>query len=83
MKKITIYTTNYCPYCVKAKELFSRKNLAFEEIDLSEDHERRSQLVRETGMRTVPQIFVGETFVGGCDDLHALEKNGELDRLLE
>lgn len=82
MKKIVIYTTNYCPYCVKAKELLSRKNLAFEEIDLSDDNERRSELVKRTGMRTVPQIFIAETFVGGCDDLHALDKSGELDRLL-
>lgn len=78
-----IYTTNYCPYCVKAKKLLTDKGVSFDEIDLTDDMTGREQLVIKAGGRkTVPQIFIGDTHVGGCDDLYALEAAGKLDPLL-
>jgi glutaredoxin 3 len=83
MPPIEIYTTHYCPYCVAAKALLSRKGAAFTEIDVSRDWERREEMIkRAQGRMTVPQIFIGATHVGGSDDLHALERAGKLDALL-
>lgn len=80
---IHLYTTTYCPYCVKAKDLLKRKGIAFEEIDVTSDEAGRRALVEKSGGRkTVPQIFIGERYIGGCDDLYALDKAGELDGLL-
>ena len=78
-----IYTTRSCPYCVRAKRLLERKKVAYQEIDVSWDDAEREKLIRSTGRRTVPQIFIGERHVGGSDDLHALEERGELDGLLQ
>ncbi len=83
MQAVRIYTTNYCPYCDRAKELLDRKGVPYEEIDVTDDDEARESLVRTTGMRTVPQIFVGETHVGGFTDLDELERRGDLDPLLQ
>lgn len=84
MPPITIYTTPVCPYCVKAKTLLKRKGVsAFNEIDVSKDSAVRDAMTERTGgKRTVPQIFIGETYVGGCDDLYALDAAGKLDPLL-
>ncbi len=83
MPDVTIYTTPYCPYCIRAKSLLKRKNVAFTEIDVDCDvAERAAMTQRANGRRTVPQIFIGPTHVGGCDDLHALESAGKLDQLL-
>jgi glutaredoxin 3 len=83
MPEITIYTTAFCPYCQAAKALLSRKGVAFTEIDVSYDAaERRRMTERAGGRRTVPQIFVGPTHVGGSDELHDLERQGRLDPLL-
>lgn len=83
MPKVTIYTTPYCPYCHAAKALLGRKHVSFEEIDVSRDPASREEMTRKAGGRyTVPQIWIGGTHVGGCDDLHALEAAGRLDRLL-
>ncbi|RYB06361.1 glutaredoxin 3 [Lichenibacterium ramalinae] len=83
MTPVTIYTTRFCPYCTEAKGLLRRKNVSFDEIDVSGDHAGRSAMTARAGGRTsVPQIFIGETHVGGCDDLFALEDAGTLDRLL-
>ncbi len=85
MKKnlIKIYTTTYCPYCVKAKTLLKAKNIDFEEINVEGDDEARIKLAEISGGRkTVPQIFINDTHVGGCDDLYALEESGKLDNLL-
>ncbi len=83
MPDITIYTTPTCPYCAMAKSLLKRKNASFTEIDVSGDHATRDAMTaRAHGRRTVPQIFIGGTHVGGCDDLHALESAGKLDTLL-
>jgi glutaredoxin 3 len=82
MKKITIYTTSICPYCVRAKALFDRKGLTYEEINVEEQQERDKMVIKAGGRRTVPQIFIGSAHVGGCDDLYALEKEGKLAGIL-
>jgi glutaredoxin 3 len=83
MTNITIYTTPTCPYCQRAKGLLKRKNASFMEIDVSGDFTKREAMItRANGSRTVPQIFIGETHVGGSDDLHALDSAGKLDDLL-
>jgi glutaredoxin 3 len=83
VKNVRIYTTRTCPYCVRAKRLLERKNVSYEEIDVSLDDEARLKLMETTGLRTVPQVFIGERHVGGSDDLHALDERGELDPLLQ
>ncbi len=81
---VVIYTTLLCPYCHRAKSLLKKKGVSFTEIDVGMDAQKRSEMMsRAHGRHTVPQIFVGETHVGGCDDLHALEDAGKLDLLLE
>lgn len=82
MADVQIYLTTYCPYCVRAKALLNRKGVAFKEFDVEDDAPKRKWLVEVTGQRTVPQIFIDGKSVGGCDDLHALDRSGELDRLL-
>ncbi len=82
MKPVKIYTTPTCPYCARAKRLLHRKNVPYEEIDVSWNDEARMDLARRTGRRTVPQIFIGDRHVGGSDDLQALDEAGELDALL-
>lgn len=83
MTDITIYTTPLCGYCAMAKSLLKRKNVTFTEVDVSGDHEQRAAMSKRANGRTsVPQIFIGATHVGGCDDIHALEKAGKLDALL-
>jgi glutaredoxin 3 len=80
---VEIYTTPYCPFCVDAKALLTQKSVPFTEIDVSRDRTLRAQMrERANGRGTVPQIFIGATHVGGCDDLYALEDEGKLDRLL-
>jgi glutaredoxin 3 len=84
MQPVEIYTTGFCPYCVAAKSLLKRKGVDFKEISVSGDHAKRQEMVqRANGRMTVPQIFIGETHVGGSDDLHALERAGKLDALLQ
>lgn len=84
MTPIDIYTTPLCGYCHAAKRLLSQKGASFTEIDLSRQPDRRREMQsRAPGSRTVPQIFIGDTHVGGCDDLYALEQAGKLDRLLK
>ena len=83
MKPVEIYTSPLCGFCHAAKRLLSQKGISFSEIDVSRDPARRQEMLqRANGRRTVPQIFVGETHVGGCDELYALENDGELDALL-
>jgi glutaredoxin 3 len=79
---ITLYVTGWCPYCQRAKALLSSKQLVFNEIDVDEDPKLRQEMISRSGRRTVPQIFIGERHVGGCDDLYALESKGELDQLV-
>jgi len=83
MNSVEIYTTRYCPYCHMAKELLTRKGVSFREIDVTADREMRQAMTeRANGASTVPQIFIGATHVGGCDDLYALDDAGKLDPLL-
>ena len=84
MQDIVIYSKDYCPYCVKAKNLFTRKNIPFREIDITHDEALQKEMIEKAGgKRTVPQIFIGSTHVGGCDDLYALDSAGKLDALLK
>jgi len=83
MKKITVYTTSICPYCVRAKALLDRKGYAYKEINAEDDVIREEMIKKAGGMRTVPQIFIGETHVGGSDDLYALDREGKLDDLVK
>jgi glutaredoxin 3 len=83
MANITIYTTRTCPYCHSAKSLLAKKGASYDEIDVSGDAtERQRMMIRANGRRSVPQIFIGETHVGGSEDLHELERHGGLDPLL-
>jgi len=83
MPAVEIYTTRYCPYCIAAKALLTRKGIAFTEIDVSGDWKRHQEMVqRANGRMTVPQIFIGSVHVGGSDDLYALEAAKKLDALL-
>ena len=82
MKGVRMYSTRYCPFCVMAKRLLSGKGVQIEEIRVDEQPALRDEMTRITGRRTVPQIFVGDVHVGGCDDLYALDRAGRLDPLL-
>ena len=82
MQKVVMYATGWCGYCARARALLESKGVAFEEIDVDADPEAREEMMKRSGRRTVPQIFIGETHVGGSDDLHALEASGGLDPLL-
>ena len=79
---VLIYTRDYCGYCSAAKALLTRKGVAFEERNASTDPAFRAEMMRASGRSTFPQIFVGATHVGGCDDLHDLDARGGLDPLL-
>lgn len=81
--QVTIYTTPYCPYCLMAKALLKRKGVDFSEIDVRGYDERQRMMDRAGGRRSVPQIFIGEIHVGGSDELHDLERGGQLDSLLQ
>lgn len=81
-KPITVYTTDWCPYCVRAKMLLKKKGWEFREINVEGDDEKRAWLVQVTGRRTVPQVFIGDQPVGGFDDIAALDRRGELERLV-
>ncbi|MDX3773217.1 glutaredoxin 3 [Chromatiaceae bacterium AAb-1] len=83
MSKVTIYTKAYCPYCVRAKALLDSKGVAYQEIRIDEQPELRPEMIEKAqGRTTVPQIFIGDRHIGGCDDILALEASGSLDPLL-
>ena len=81
MKEIVIYTKDICPYCVRAKALLQRKGKIFREIKISDDATKEEMVKKSSGRMSVPQIFIGDFHVGGCDDLYALEAAGKLDEL--
>jgi glutaredoxin 3 len=84
MQKIELYTKGYCPYCKRAKALLEAKGVTYTDFEIDKQPELRSTMIeRANGGSTVPQIFIGETHVGGCDDLFALESAGKLDALLK
>ena len=81
--EILVYKTQICPYCVRAKKLLDSKGVQYTEIDVSNDSDLRQVMTQKSGGRTsVPQIFINQQHIGGCDDLYALEKAGELDKIL-
>lgn len=81
---VLMYTTAVCPYCTRAKQLLKARGVeTIEEVRIDEDAERRDEMMQRTGRRTVPQIYIGDTHVGGCDDLYALDAAGGLKPLLE
>ena len=83
MKKIEIYTTNYCPFCVKAKSLLNKKKAKFSVIDVSSDESLREKMTTmANGARSVPQIFIDNIHVGDCDKIHKLDQEKKLDKLL-
>lgn len=83
MPNVTIYTKPFCPYCVRAVSLLEKKGVKFDEISAAFDAEKKQEMLQRSGGRaTFPQIFIGETHVGGCDDMMALEQAGKLDALL-
>ncbi len=82
MKDVTIYTTAWCPFCIRAKMLLDKKQIKYTEIKVDGDQEKRQEMTKLSGGRTVPQIFIGETPIGGCDEMFALERQGELDALI-
>jgi glutaredoxin 3 len=84
MAKVEIYSSLFCPYCARAKRLLEQKGIEYREIDVVADSSKRGEMTRRAGGRTsVPQIFINDTHVGGCDELYALERQGKLDRLLQ
>lgn len=83
MSEVIVYSSDYCPYCSRAKQLLQSKRVAFEEIRVDGKPQVRAEMVAKAGRTSVPQIWIGSTHVGGCDDLFALERSGKLDLLLE
>ncbi len=81
--EVVIYLTGWCPYCERARGLLAKKGLPLKEIDVEDDVKLREEMMARSGRRTVPQIFIGDRHVGGCDDLFALDASGELDRLIQ
>ena len=83
MSKIEIYTWQYCPFCIKAKTLLNKKNIPFTEYKIDGDEAAREEMsLRASGRRSLPQIFINDEGIGGCDDLYELEKENKLDNLL-
>jgi glutaredoxin 3 len=80
---VVLYVAGWCPYCQRARGLLSKKGIQFREIDVDDDSKLREEMIARSGRRTVPQIFIGDKHVGGCDDLLALDGRGELDRLIQ
>ena len=81
-KSVTIYTTRFCPHCLRAKNLLKRKGIAFKEIDVTDDAAKRQEAEERYGLMTVPIIVIGDRLIGGADELYALERSGELSKLL-
>lgn len=82
MTKVTIYSTPWCPYCVRAKQLLSSKGVEFEDFDVSRQPNLRQKMEKRSGRRTVPQIWIGSQHIGGCDELYALDRSGKLESML-
>jgi len=82
MPEVIVYSSDYCPYCSRAKQLLNSKKVAFEEIVVDGKPQLRSEMIKKAGRTSVPQIWIGSVHVGGCDELYALERAGKLDALL-
>ena len=79
---VTLYVSDWCPYCQRAKDLLTQKQVIFDEINVDDDAKFREEMTARSNRNTVPQIFIDDKHVGGCDDLFALDRSGELDRLI-
>jgi glutaredoxin 3 len=79
---ITIYTTQYCPYCIRARNLLDAKGVAYQDIAVDHDQQLRREMMMRSGRSTVPQIWIGEQHIGGCDEMMLLERQGRLDEML-
>ncbi len=82
MTTVTMYATGWCPYCTRARQLLAAKGVTVDEIDIEARPDQRAVMMERSGRRTVPQIFIGDRHIGGCDDLHALDAAGGLDPLI-
>jgi len=82
MATVTIYSRSWCSFCQQAKRLLDSNNVSYQEIDIEEQPEKRDEMITLSGRTSVPQIFINQQAVGGCDDLYALHSSGDLDRLL-
>lgn len=82
MRQVTIYTTHACPHCARAKDLLKRKGISFQEIDVTEDREKREEAENRYGWMTVPIIVIGDKCIGGADELYRMERSGELNKYL-
>lgn len=82
MSKVVLYTKNYCPYCKRALELLKSKGVEYTNVDVTNDDKTFAAIEAKTGWDSVPQIFIDDEFIGGCDDMHALDRKGELDKKL-
>jgi glutaredoxin 3 len=80
---VTLYVSGWCAYCQRARGLLAQKNVEFSEINVEDDAKLREEMIARSNRRTVPQIFIGDKHVGGCDDLFELDRSGELDRLIQ
>ena len=80
---VTLYTTRYCPYCIWVRQLLDEKNVTYKDIAVDHDPRLRQEMMTRSGRGTVPQIWIGEQHIGGCDDMQLLERQGRLDELLE
>jgi glutaredoxin 3 len=80
---VTVYVSDWCPYCQRAKGLLTQKSVDFRELNVEDDAKLREEMIARSNRRTVPQIFIGDKHVGGCDDLFELDRSGELDRLIQ
>ena len=80
---VTLYVSDWCPYCQRARGLLAEKNVEFSEVNIDDDAKLREEMIARSSRRTVPQIFIGDKHVGGCDDLFELDRSGELDRLIQ
>ena len=81
--QVILYMSDWCPYCLRAKDLLRRKNVVFSEVNVEDDLKVREEMIARSNQRTVPQIFIGDKHVGGCDELFELDRSGELDRLIQ
>ena len=80
---VTVYVSDWCPYCQRAKSLLQQKQVVFSEVNVEEDAKSREEMIARSNRRTVPQIFIGDKHVGGYDELYALDCSGELDRIIQ
>ena len=80
---VTLYVSDWCPYCQRAKSLLTQKQIVFNEVNVEDDVKSREEMMARSNRRTVPQIYIGDKHVGGCDELYALDRSGELDRLIQ